>query len=376
MGHVSDGLLRRLEDEPFAVPDSAFEHVARCHRCRVRHESIAATARAAGEVLSGPQLVPDVDRAWADLQHRLHRADRAGRTERAARQFAPTRQHGPPGRLLGLSARTAAIGGVVTAVLVGAAGAATLTSVFAPTHVAPVQVNAGDLGAVTQLMSIGNAGNAGGFPTPDGQGSLPFGNLRWVSSGPARQVQTLSEAEALSGMTVSLPARLPAGVGSPVDFVVQPKITATVTFDQAAGKLAGASATLEAGPVVFVAYGSRPGSVRVPTLAVIAMPRPTGTAKGATISQIESFLLSRPGIPPQLAQEIRLLGNLSTVLPIPTPAGLTTKQVHIAGQPGVLVGDSSGVASAAIWEDGAGVVHAVGGLLDQRSVLNVANQLP
>ena len=376
MGHVSDGLLRRLEDEPFAVPDSAFEHVARCQRCRVRRESIAATARVAAEVLSGPQLVPDVDRAWADLQHRSHRADRAGPTERGARQFSPTGRHRRPGGLLGFSARTAAIGGVVTAALIAAAGAATLTSVFAPTHVAPVKVNAGDLGAVTQLMSIGNAGNAGGFPTPDGQGSLPFGDLHWASSGPARQVQTLSEAEALSGMTMSLPARLPAGVGLPVDFVVQPKISATVVFDQAAGKLAGASATLEAGPVVFVAYGSRPGSVEVPTLAVIATPRPTGTARGATISQIENYLLSRPGIPPELAQEIRLLGDLSTVLPIPTPAGMSSKQVHIAGHPGVVVGDSSGVASAAIWEDGSGVVHAVGGLIDQRSVLNVANQLP
>jgi hypothetical protein len=368
--------LRRLEDEPFAVPDLAFEHVSRCHRCRVRRETIAATARVAGEVLSGPQLVPDVDRAWADLQDRFRRADRAGRTERGARQFGPARPHNRPGRLLGFSARTAAIGGVVTAVLVGAAGAATLTSVFAPTHVAPVKVNAGDLGAVTQLMSIGNAGNAGGFPTPDGEGSLPFGSLRWVSSGPARQLPTRSEAEAVSGMTVSLPARLPVGVGSPADFVVQPRITATVTFDQAAGKLTGASATLEVGPVVFVAYGSRPGSLEVPTLAVIATPRPIGTSRGATISQIESYLLSRPGIPPQLAQEIRLLGDLSTVLPIPTPAGMSSKHVQIAGHPGVVVGDSSGVASAAIWEDGAGVVHAVGGLIDQRSVLNVANQLP
>jgi hypothetical protein len=373
VGHVSDGLLRRLEDEPFAVPDSEFEHVARCSRCRGRRDDVAATARVAAEVLSAPQLVPDVDRAWADLQYRSRRADPPGRSDRAVRQFSPARQYG---RRVAFSARTAAIGAVVTAALVGAAGAATLTSVFAPTHVAPLKVNAGDLGAVTQLMSIGNAGNAGGFPTPAGEGSLPYGNLRWVSSGPARQVQTLSEAEVVSGMTISLPARLPAGVGSPADFVVQPKVTATVTFDQAAGTLAGASATLEVGPVVFVAYGSHPGPLDVPTMAVVATPRPTGTSTRATFSQIESYLLSRPGIPPGLAQEIRLLGDLSSVLPIPTPAGMSSKPVQIGGHPGVVVGDTTGVASAAIWEDGAGTVHAVAGLVDEKSILSVADQLP
>ncbi|MGH9116027.1 MAG: hypothetical protein ACRDWW_09390, partial [Acidimicrobiales bacterium] len=257
------------------------------------------------------------------------------------------------------------IGGVVTATLVGAASAAALTSAFAPTHVAPLTVNAGDLSAVSRLLSVGSDGNAGGFPTPEGEGSLPFGSLHWVSSGPAHQVQTLSQAEALSGIAVSLPDRLPAGVGSPVDFVVQPKVTATVSFDQAAGKLAGATATVEAGPVVFVAYGSNAGSLGLPTLAVLAMPRPTGTATRATISQIEGYLLSRPGIPPELAQEIRLLGDLSTVLPIPTPTGMSSKQVEVAGHPGVVIGARGGVASAVIWEDGAGVVHAVGGLVDQ-----------
>ncbi|MGH9056641.1 MAG: hypothetical protein ACRDYY_12395 [Acidimicrobiales bacterium] len=369
MGHVSDGMLRRLSDEPFAVSDTAFEHVARCDRCQVRREGVATSARAAAEVLSGPQLVPDVDRAWADLQARLRRLDRPRRTWRPGRAARPA-------WILGVSARTAVIGGVVSATLVGAASAAALTSVFAPTHVAPLKLNAGDLSELSQLLTVGNTGNAGGFPTPQGEGSLPFGKLRWVSSGPAHQVQTLSEAEALSGMTVSLPDRLPAGVGSPVDFVVQPRITATVSFDQAAGKLAGASATIEAGPVVSVAYGSNAGSLDMPTLAVITMPRPTGTATGATISQIESYLLSRPGIPPELAQEIRLLGDPSTVLPVPTLAGMSSKQVQVAGHTGVVIGASGGVASAVIWEDGAGVVHAVGGLVDQQSVLSVANQLP
>jgi hypothetical protein len=105
------------------------------------------------------------------------------------------------------------------------------------------------------------------------------------------------------------------------------------------------------------------------------MQRPTATSSGASISQIESFLLGQPGIPTQLADEIRMLGDISSVLPVPTPAGMSSKQVSVAGQRAVLVTDRTGAASGVVWEDSAGVVHAVAGLIDQRSALDVADQL-
>jgi hypothetical protein len=47
----------------------------------------------------------------------------------------------------------------------------------------------------------------------------------------------------------------------------------------------------------------------------------------------------------------------------------------VAGQRAVLVTDRTGAASGVVWEDSEGVVHAVAGLIDQRSALDVADQL-
>ncbi len=369
MGHASDGTLRRLVDEPFAIADSTFDHIARCARCRARGEAMAHTASVAARRLSAPQLVPDVDRAWSDFERRVGEPDRGVASRR------PARASWPPRRLAGLSLRGGVLAASVAVVVAGSAAGATLSGVFAPTRVAPVAINAQDLRAVAGLMSLGDTGSPGGFPTASGSGSLPFGSLRWTSSGSARSVGSAAAAQAISGVRVVLPARLPAGVGAATTFVVQPRVTATVTFDAAAGKLAGASVVVHAGPAVFVGYGSRSGGSDIPAMGVLVTPRPTASSAGATIGQIERFLMSRPGIPPELAQEIRLLGNASTVLPIPAPKGMSATSVRVDGWPGVLMADPSGVMSGVVWEDGSGLVHMVAGLLGQKSVLDVAGQL-
>jgi hypothetical protein len=105
------------------------------------------------------------------------------------------------------------------------------------------------------------------------------------------------------------------------------------------------------------------------------MERPIATSTGATTDELESFLLSRPGLPPGLVQEVRLLGNLQTTLPVPTPPGAEESSVVVDGQPGVLVTEGDGVASGLIWEDQQGLVHAVAGPLDKEDVLGVARQI-
>jgi hypothetical protein len=147
-----------------------------------------------------------------------------------------------------------------------------------------------------------------------------------------------------------------------------------VTFNSAAGGLAGTSVTLDAGPAVVAEYAGTSGA-GVPTLGVATMRRPTARSTGATIGQIEAFLLSRPGIPPELAEEVRLLGNLRTTLPVPVPPGASVRSVQIAGWPGVLLADSSNAASAVVWEDGRGLLHTVVGILDSQDLLNVAEQI-
>jgi hypothetical protein len=131
---------------------------------------------------------------------------------------------------------------------------------------------------------------------------------------------------------------------------------------------------LDAGPAVFVSYAGAAGS-DLPPLAVATMPRPTARSTGASISQIEAYLLNQPGIPAPLAEEVRLLGDLRTTLPVPVPKGASVRSVQVAGWPGVLLADSSNAAGAVVWEDGRGMLHVVAGILDSQDLVNVADQL-
>jgi len=69
--------LRRLADEPLAVPDRALRHVTGCDRCQGESDEIAANAALAARLLSSPASVGDIDREWALLQDRLREPGQA-----------------------------------------------------------------------------------------------------------------------------------------------------------------------------------------------------------------------------------------------------------------------------------------------------------
>ena len=367
MRHIPDGVLRRLDDEPLAVPDRVTDHLVACARCTARRAEIAHDTERAAQVLSAPRLVPDTDVAWALIRRQLvTESDGSAKRHRGAVRARRV-------RLPRVSLRTGLAIGAVGTVLAGTAAAATLTTIFSPTHVAPVSVSQSDLRAIAAITGLGNGQALGGFATPNGSSTLRFGTLAW-SSGTTQPASSLAEVSSAAGFPVTLPARVPAGVGSVNQFIVQPRVKVTVTFNSEAAGLAGSSVTLDAGPAVVAQYAAAGGS-GVPTLAVVTMRRPTAQSTGASMSQIESFLLSQPGLPPQLAEEVRLLGDLRTTLPVPVPTGASVHSVKIDGSPGVLLADASNAAAGVIWEDGQGFLHAVVGILDPQDVVNVAKQL-
>ena len=113
----------------------------------------------------------------------------------------------------------------------------------------------------------------------------------------------------------------------------------------------------------------------MPTLVIAEGVRPTASTNGATLQQLEDFLVAQPGVSPQLAAEIRAIGDPASTLPIPVITGLMTSQtISIDGVQGVVTGDSTGLGSAVIWEKD-GVVYAVGGLLPQSEVVDIARSL-
>jgi hypothetical protein len=123
----------------------------------------------------------------------------------------------------------------------------------------------------------------------------------------------------------------------------------------------------------MVSFTGKQGTSAPPVLTVVTMRRPEATSTGATADQLEDFMLAQPGVPPVLAQEIRLLGQ--SALPIPVPSGVTERQVTVGGSQGVLLSGGGGAATGVIWESGDGVVHTVAGLVNSADILNVARQL-
>jgi hypothetical protein len=367
MPHVSSPVLRRLVDEPMAVPDRARRHLAGCDRCQAESTEIAGNAAAAARLLGAPPEVSDLDLEWFLLTERLRQPGAAQRP--AIRN--PWRVSRPLARAsIGMPVAVAAV--VLAA---GVAAAAVLTSVYAPTRVAPVPVSRSDVQAIENLTGLDVAQLPWGLP-PTGSRQLAFGDLSWHTASQPQQVSSIADASALTHLAYSAPATLPAGVGSPSRIMIQPQVTATVDFSRAAGpSIAGSTLEITGGPAIVVLYGGHPGGPGLPTLAIAVMQRPTASSTGATARQLEAFLLARGGLPPSLDRELRLLGNPRTTLPVPVPPGMSARQLTIDGVPAVLVTAPTAAASGVVWENQDGVVHGVGGLLNSGDVLHVARQI-
>jgi hypothetical protein len=375
MTHVSSPVLRRLQDEPQAVPDAARRHLAACARCQASNSKIAQNAALAARLLAPPAAAPDdTSLAWARLQASHQASHRASQPAGRAARRATVRVPRPRPRIAGMSLGTGTI--AVAGVLAAGTGAAVaLTTVYAPTHVAPVRVSQDDFRAIATIASIGGTRVTDGLP-PAGHQQLPFGELSWSAAGKASPVSSVAQARALTGLPLAAPRTRPAGVGAPRAVVVQPKVTVTIRFSATAGsRIAGSTLVITGGPGALVQYGgTEAGRAQVTTMVIAEMQRPVATSTGsATAAQLEAFLLAQGHLPASLAQEIRLLGTAA--LPVPVPAGIAEQHVSVGGSAAVLLADPSGAAAGVIWEGGDGVVHGVGGLLNREDVLNVARQL-
>lgn len=368
MLHVSSRDLRRLADEPFAVPDRARDHRAGCGRCQAVSARLATNAALAERVLCAPAAVADIDAEWAALSARLASPAAApGARNRLDRRPLP-------GRLRRVSLGTG-VATVAAVLAVGAGAAAALTTIYAPTHVTPIKISAGDLRAIKSLTGL-SAGQWLSGMQPTGSAHLAFGEVSWTTAGHPRQVSSIAQASALTHLAWSAPSVLPSGVGSASRIAIQPQVTASVTFAASAGPgIAGSTLQITDGPAIVAAYGGRSGPAGLMTLAIGVMQRPMASSTGATATELEDFLLAHAGLPAGLAQEVRLLGNPATTLPVPVPSGVTARQLTIGGAPAVLMTIPSGVASMVIWESKDGLVHVVAGLLDSKDILNVARQI-
>jgi hypothetical protein len=119
--------------------------------------------------------------------------------------------------------------------------------------------------------------------------------------------------------------------------------------------------------------GTGPQVSDIPQLAVAEVQGPTVSSSGADLATMESYLLSQPEVSPQLAAEIRAIGDPSSTLPIPVPPGASSSTVEIDGHAAVVL-EAGAEGDIVIWADD-GHLFAVLGQASTSDLLDVARQI-
>jgi hypothetical protein len=367
--HPSNGTLRRSLDEPVAVDPAGRAHVATCARCSGRLRRMSADTAAVQAMFASRD--PAVDLAAA--RARLARTEVAPPVGAASQR--PVRRAG-----YGTSRTSRVLAGVAIAAaasvaLVATGGAQDFLSLFQPSKLAAVPVTAADVRSLAGLASYGT-----------------------VTGSPSVSFQPEPDAAA-AGTAAGLPAPkvgdLPAGTPPLPAYDVVKGGVVTFTFNATLARAAAAAAggrlpampagldgstlSVSIAPAVVVSYGVDPATLlhggSLPTgtaFIVVATRTPTVSSTGVTARQLENYLLSVPGIPADVASEIRAIGNPDETIPVPIPIDLASaSSVTVNGAPGLLIGDSTGLGSALVWQHN-GVVDAIAGTLTANEVLGAA----
>jgi hypothetical protein len=347
-------------DDPDAITAPDQEHFSTCAECKARQEALGADARAAAALLTVPAAGFDAAAAYKHIT------------------AAPARpRYGFRLPIIKPSTRPV-LAGLALAVLVAVVATASVNveQIFAPKTVTPVPVTLAELQTLPDLSA--------------------YGDITW-SQQPTPQIGlSKADAEKVAGFSAPTVNSLPAGTSSTVTYAALSQATGIFKFSAAKAEAAaaangktipkmpagmdGSTLTLTMGPALLVVYGDLPKAdssqtgFTLPQLIVAESNAPSVSSTGVTVAQLEDYLLAQPGISPQLAADIRAIGDPTTTLPIPVPVQFaTSSKVTVQGVPGVALGDNTGVGAAVIWIKGH--VFFVGGSLKQSDALAVANGL-
>ena len=288
-----------------------------------------------------------------------------------------------------LQGLAAAAGVVIVASALTLSGVAgSIFQIFEPKSVVAVPVTQSDLNYLGQAC--------GGLNLQECLGA--YGTFEWTAPPQPKEVQSRAQASAQAGFTVQAPTSFPSSVTGDPRYGVINKSTATFTFSadatrQSAARvnrtappmpanIDGSKLFITGGPAVVQIWGapdstaaSRGQADAIPTLIVGQAKAPTVSSDGVTVDQLRAYLLSQPGISPQLAAAIRAIGDPSSTLPVPVPAELAiSHSVTVQGVQGLFVGDNTGIAGAVIWQKD-GMMFEVIGSFNESQALAIANSM-
>ena len=350
MRHPGEGVLRRLIDEPAGVADADRRHVAECPRCLSGLAAVREDAERVGAALAVDADV-DVDAAW----RRMGAAGPVAKPRVAARR----------GRGF---LRRPVIAGLAAVVVVAGAGTAAANNwfqIFRTEQVAPVSFSTADVMALPDLSA--------------------FGDIEITRDGDVHEVADAAAAKAETGIDVPVLDRLPRGVSEGPRYQAGGKVTATFTFSvdrtaKAAGGqlpppppgLDGSQVRLEAGPGVAAMWSQSAG---VPALVIGRAVAPTAYSSGVPFEVLRDYLLSVPGLPENVAAQLRAFTADGSTLPLPVPGDyLTSSTAEVHGVPATVLAARDGTMAVVLWvEDG--MVTAVAGAFDADEVLEIAGEL-
>src|SRR5579864_7288253 len=355
-----------MVDDPDARAGADNRHLQTCAECEARFQAVSKDALTISSLLAVPDPNVNVARALQLVRSAPEAQPRFGFRLPVAR----------PGSRPMVVALAAAVVAVALLVVAAADGGV----VFAPSSVTPVPVTLADMQALSQLSA--------------------YGTVTWSKQPQFQVATTAADAATMSGLQAPKVKSLPQGVSSTVTYAAMSQAVAEFTFSAAKAAAAaagtgkalpkmpagmdGVKLTVTIGPAVGEIYGdlkqptgSDVSQANLPELIVGKSSAPTATSSSSqvTVKQLESYLLTLPGISPELAAAIKAIGDPSTTLPIPVPIQYATAtKVQIQGVQGLALGDNTGVGSGVIWVKD-GVVYAVAGTIKQTDAINIANNL-
>jgi hypothetical protein len=368
MRHPSEGVLRRLVDEPAGVTDDDRAHVAGCPTCQHALDDARADAQLVGAALTGPSTGSlDTDAAWARLSTTTTTTTTPTPTTASpgVRQASVARGRWRP------ALRRPAVAALSAVVLLTGAGVAAANDwlpIFRTEQVAPLEVSTADLVALPDLTAYGDVELTG----DDGPHAVP----------------DAAAARAETGLDVPEVGALPEGVAGEPAYQVVGELSGVFTFSAAKAAeaaaasgeslpplpagLDGSRVRLTAGPGVAAVWSQPSG---LPTLVVGRAVAPSASSSGVPFETVRDFLLSLPGLPDDLAAQLRTFTADGSTLPIPVPADLVeTSEAEVGGLPATVLESRDQTLAAVVWVDD-GVVTLVGGTLSTDEVLDLAGDL-
>jgi hypothetical protein len=360
MRHPSEGVLRRLVDEPAGVTDADRTHVASCSTCLRELDAVRADAHLVGAALASAGNGTDTDLAWARLSTAAASAPQRRQATAGAR---PDRWRA--------AVRRPAVAAMSAVLLLGGAGVAAANDwlpIFKTERVTPVEVTS------TELVQV-----------PDLSG---YGDVAFTQQPETKQVPDARSAAGFTGLDVPRVTELPGGVTGNPAYEVAGQVGATFTFSAekaakaAAAKgevlppppagLDGSRFRLQAGPALAEVWSQPTG---LPTLLVARAVAPTVDSSGVPFETARDYLLSLPGLPDGLAGQLRDLSADGGTLPLPVPAEMvTTSTAGVGGAEATVLTSRNGLFAGVVWVQD-GVMTGVAGSLSAGELLRVARGL-